>query len=67
MANVKLSDNKPCAFCGTKEDTLVVKDSAHAFQAVLCPKHMVAMLKRWEGVPAAEAQQPQQRAATVSQ
>lgn len=48
MTNVKLSD-KSCALCGAKDDTMSVKNVQEGFQAILCQKHMLAMLKKWEG------------------
>ena len=53
---VSLSD-KACVFCGEKTDTLAVKSKQHDFQANVCPKHLLQMMKKWEGQnPPAEAQ-----------
>ena len=48
MTNVKLID-KSCALCGAKDDTMSVKNVQEGFKAILCQKHMLAMLKKWEG------------------
>ena len=61
MTNVKLSD-KPCALCGVKEDTMSVKNIQESFQAVLCHKHRLVMLKKWEAPPVAlSTEQPANR------
>ena len=48
MLTVKLSD-KPCLLCGVKEDTVSAKSKEQDFQGVVCPKHMLALMKKWEG------------------
>ena len=45
---VKLSD-KQCLFCSAKEDTLLIKSKEEDFQGVVCTKHQIALLKKWEG------------------
>jgi hypothetical protein len=48
MLTVKLAD-RPCLFCGAKDDTVLAKSKEEDFQGVVCPKHMIALLKKWEG------------------
>jgi hypothetical protein len=47
MVNVKLSD-KPCVFCGAKENTALAKSKGQDFQAVVCGKHLFEILRKWE-------------------
>jgi len=56
MLNVKLTD-KPCLFCGVREDTVFAKCKEHEFTGVVCPKHMIALLKKWE-TSEAKAEEP---------
>jgi hypothetical protein len=48
MVNVKLSE-KPCVFCGAKEETVSAKSKDQDFQGVVCLKHLHALMKKWEG------------------
>jgi hypothetical protein len=47
MLQVKLSD-KPCLFCSKKESTLEAKSKEHSFLGIVCPEHLIAILKKWE-------------------
>ena len=47
MLNVKMSE-KPCVFCGSKEETVAAKSKEQDFQGVVCLKHMHALMKKWE-------------------
>ena len=49
--NVKLS-SEPCLLCNTKENTVSAKGKN--FQMVVCPKHLIELMKKEEGqnVPA---------------
>jgi hypothetical protein len=53
MLHVKLSD-KPCLFCSKKETTVEAKSKEQSFLGVLCPDHLIALLKKWEKKEAAE-------------
>lgn len=44
--NVKLS-TEPCLLCNAKENTVHAKGKN--FQMVVCPKHMIELLKKEEG------------------
>ena len=46
MLTIKLSD-KPCLFCGAKENTVVAKSKENGFQGTVCGKHVFELLKRW--------------------
>lgn len=48
MLTVKLAE-KPCLFCGAKEETVMAKSKEHEFTGIVCPKHMIALMKKWEG------------------
>lgn len=48
MVNVKLSD-KPCVFCGAREEAVSAKNKEQDFQGVVCLKHLHALMKKWEG------------------
>ena len=50
MLNVKMSE-KPCVFCGSKEETVAAKSKEQDFQGVVCTKHMMALLRRWAKMP----------------
>jgi|HubBroStandDraft_1064217.scaffolds.fasta_scaffold5779482_1 hypothetical protein len=50
MLTVKLSD-KGCLFC-SKTPTVQAKSKEHDFQGVVCPEHMIALLKKWEQIDA---------------
>ena len=52
MLNVKVSE-KPCVFCGTKDETVFAKSKEHDFQGVACLKHLYALMKKWEANHAA--------------
>ncbi len=47
MLQVKLSD-KGCLFCGKTTATVQAKSKEHDFQGVVCPEHMIAVLKKFE-------------------
>lgn len=47
MMTVKLS-NKPCLFCAKSGATVQAKSKEHDFQGVVCPEHMMTLLKKWE-------------------
>ncbi|MFO0818458.1 MAG: hypothetical protein U1A77_10990 [Pirellulales bacterium] len=52
MLSVKLSD-KPCLFCGAKDDTIFTKSKEQDFSGNVCSKHLIGLLKRWEEAPVA--------------
>jgi len=47
MLNVKLSD-KPCLFCSKNGSTVQAKSKEHEFFGIVCPDHLIALLKKWE-------------------
>lgn len=47
MLQVKLSD-KPCLFCSKKETTVEAKSKEQSFLGVVCPEHLIGLLKKWE-------------------
>jgi hypothetical protein len=47
MMTVKLSD-KPCLLCGKTVTNVLAKSKEQDFQGVVCPEHMIALLKKWE-------------------
>ena len=48
MMTVKLSEEKPCLFCGKTVATVHAKAKEHDFQGVVCGEHMIGLLKKWE-------------------
>lgn len=47
MLQVKLSE-KPCLFCGKLGQSLQAKSKEHDFQGIICPEHLIIILKKWE-------------------
>lgn len=56
MLQVKLSD-RACLFCNKTGQTVQAKSKEHDFQGVVCPEHMIAVLKKWEKEDASVAAQ----------
>lgn len=47
MLYVKMSD-KPCLFCSKAGPNLEAKSKEHSFLGVVCPEHLIALLKKWD-------------------
>ncbi|MBN8625037.1 MAG: hypothetical protein J0M17_06085 [Planctomycetes bacterium] len=47
MLYVKLSE-KPCLFCSKAGSNLEAKAKGQSFLGVVCPEHLIALLKKWD-------------------